>query len=90
VKSFVAPYGIVIIGRESELKKDIRKQSYKAQFNRDSQTIQIRTFDAFLRQIEFFARTAHKLNFLERTYSSFFVSDEISPWDRWCSDSPED
>jgi Domain of unknown function (DUF4263) len=89
VKSFVSPYGIVIIGRESELKKDIRKQSYKAQFNRDSQTIQIRTFDAFLRQIEFFARTAHKLNFLERTYSSFFVSDEISPWDRWCSDSPE-
>jgi hypothetical protein len=90
LKSFCSPYGVVIIGRESELKKDVRKQSYKAQFNRDSQTIQIRTFDAFLRQIEFFAHTAHKLNFLEKIYTSFFVRDEISPWDRCCSDSPED
>jgi hypothetical protein len=89
LKSFTSPYGIVIIGRESELKKDVRKQSYKAQFNRDSQTIQIRTFDAFLRQIEFFSHNAYNLNFLDKIYTSCFVTDEISPRDRMCNDSPK-
>lgn len=81
--SFVSPYGVIVMGRESELKKDLRKQSYKAQFNKDSQTIQIRTYDAFLRQIRSAGQTAHKLNFLDKIYTSLFVKEEISPLDRW-------
>lgn len=90
LKSFTAPFGVMIIGRESELQKDLRKQAYKAQFNKDTQTIQIRTFDAFLREFEFYSRTSHKLPFLAKLYTSLFVTDELSPWDRWCSYSSED
>ncbi|WP_341525553.1 Shedu anti-phage system protein SduA domain-containing protein [Nostoc sp. UHCC 0302] len=85
LKSFTSPLGVIIIGRECELKKDLRKQAYKAQFNKDTQTIQIRTFDAFLHQIEFYSRTSYKLPFLAKLYKSIFVTDELSPWDRWCN-----
>ncbi|MBH8551709.1 DUF4263 domain-containing protein [Nostocaceae cyanobacterium CENA357] len=90
LKSFTSPFGVIIIGRESELRKDLSKQAYKADFNKDSQTIQIRTFDAFLRQAEFYSRSSYKLPFLAKLYSSLFVTDEISPWDRWCSYSSSD
>lgn len=88
--SFTSPYGVLIIGRESELKQDLRKQAYKAQFNHDTQNIQIRTFDSFLRKIEFHIRSSYKLPFLAKLCKSFFTNDELSPWDRWCKYSSEE
>ncbi|OCQ90653.1 hypothetical protein BCD64_28765 [Nostoc sp. MBR 210] len=84
VKSFASPFGVLIIGRESELKQDLRKQAYKAQFNNYTHNIQIRTYDSFLRQIEFYSRSSYKLPFLAKLYKLFFIREELSPWDRWC------
>lgn len=84
--SFTSPYGIIIIGREAELKGDPRKQARKSQFNRRTHTIQVRIFDAFIREIEFYSRASYKLPFLSKLYKSFFITDEITPHDRWFID----
>ena len=82
--SFTSPYGIIIMGREAELKRDPRKQARKSQFNRRTHTIQIRTFDAFIRQVEFDLKISYKLPFLTRLYKSLFIIDELTYHDRWC------
>ncbi|KJH71686.1 hypothetical protein UH38_11575 [Aliterella atlantica CENA595] len=84
--SFSSPYGIIIMGREAELKRDLRKQERKAQFNRRTHTIQIRTFDAFVREVEFHSKCSYKLPFLTKLYKSLFVIDELTHHDRWFID----
>jgi hypothetical protein len=82
LRSFTSPKGVLIIGRESELKQDINKQKLKANFNRDSQNIEIRTFDAFIRQTSMYAKASHELPFMAKIYSSLFIKDEIFPFDK--------
>ncbi len=82
LKSFTSPFGILLIGRESELKKDRRKQNRKAQFNRDTYNIQIRTFDSFLRRIAEQARLSQELSWLGNLSTSLFTTEELSPFDR--------
>lgn len=84
--SFTSPYGIIIMGREAELKKDPRKQACKSQYNRRTHTIQIRTFDALIREVEFCSKSSYKLPFLARLYKSLFIVDEVTHHDRWFID----
>ena len=84
--SFTSPYGIIIMGREAELKRDPRKQAYKSQFNRRTHPIQVRTFDAFVRQVEFYSKSSYKLPFLTKLYKSLFIIDELTHHDRWFID----
>ena len=50
LNDFREPEGCLIVGRESELLEDPRKQSLKAAWNRLSGgRLQIRTYDAFIR-----------------------------------------
>ena len=82
LESFTAPYGLIIIGREKELQKDTRKQERKRLYNRRTHDIQIRTYDAFVREIEFLSRASYELSFLPKLYKSLFISKEITPNDR--------
>lgn len=84
--SFTSPYGIIIMGREAELKKDSRKQARKSQFNRRIHTIQIRTFDAYIRAVEFYSKVSYKLPFLAKLYLSLFIDNELTYHDRWFID----
>lgn len=53
LNDFREPEGCLIVGRESELLEDKRKQSLKAAWNRLSGgRLQIRTYDAFIRSAE--------------------------------------
>jgi hypothetical protein len=82
LRSFTSPYGILIIGREDELRKNMEKQRLKALFNRDSRVIQIRTYDAFIRHMEYIIGITSKLPFQSSLYLNLFVSHESTPRDR--------
>lgn len=84
--SFTSPYGIILMGREAELKRDPRKQARKSQFNRRTHTIQIRTYDALIREVVFHSQASYKLPFLTRLYTSLFVTNELTHHDRWFID----
>lgn len=86
LKSFISPYGVIIMGREHELKKDSEKQLYKSRYNKRTQTIQIRTFDAFIKQVEWYSGAAHRLPFLTKIYRKFFIINELTHHDRYFID----
>jgi hypothetical protein len=52
LNGFREPKGLLIIGRESEMEENNRKQELKAAWNRLSDKLQVRTYDAFLRAVE--------------------------------------
>lgn len=53
LNDFREPEGCLIVGRESELSEDKRKQSLKAAWNRLSGgRLKIRTYDVFVRSTE--------------------------------------
>lgn len=83
VTSFKAPYGIIFIGREQELIKDKEKRNKKAYFNRDSFSIQIRTYDAFLRRFRSVMESSNKLPFLGKMFFDLFVKEETNWRDRF-------
>jgi hypothetical protein len=81
LRSFTSPYGILIIGRESELHANREKQRLKSLFNKDSRVIQIRTYDAFIRHMEDIMGITSRLPFLSSLYLNLFVSHESTPRD---------
>lgn len=83
---FTSPYGIIIIGRQAELERAPRKKARKSQFNRRTHTIQIKTYDALIRELVFFSEASYKLPFLTRLYTSLFFTEDSTHHDRWFID----
>jgi hypothetical protein len=81
LRTFTSPYGVFIGGRENELKTSPAKQEAKARFNRDSRILQIRTYDAYIRQIQYMIGLSSKVPGLDHLFVELSTSHEVSQFD---------
>ncbi len=81
LSSFTRPNGILLYGREKELLECPGKQAKKASFNRDSKSLQIRTYDAFIRQIEYMVDLKSRVPTLDKQLISYFFNKEKNWYD---------
>ncbi len=81
LKTFTSPYGVLIAGRESELRKNPEKQAAKARFNRDSRILQVRTYDAYVRHVQYMLGLNSRVPELSHLFVELTTSHELSPFD---------
>ncbi len=82
LKSFSKPYGLLICGRESELIDSPEKQAKKAFFNRNTVHMQVRTYDAFVRELQYMIGLKSKFPLLNNILLECLIKNEIAPFDR--------
>ena len=66
ITSFTEPKGILLIGREKEFKNNEEKRNLKRRHNKNNNNIQIRTYDALIREIMDAGEISYKLPWIQK------------------------
>lgn len=76
ISSFTDPKGILLIGREHEFMNDEEKRRLKARHNKLNPSIQIKTYDALIREISEAGEIQHQLPWLQKIRIKLFTAEQ--------------